>query len=97
SPRNRRACKRYSGTTRRWQNSIAPPARRAPTKRRLLTWRRVPRKRKPITPAVAWTQKESQRRVTIARREYRLKNLELHIPNRPQSEIPNRLVGAFGI
>ena len=85
--RNRRACKRYSDITRRWQNSIAPRVRRARTRRCLLISRRAPRKQRPITPAVAWTRKESQNKVTMTGREFGLEDPELQIPNRPQ--IPN--------
>ena len=46
--------------------------------------RRGPRKRRPIIPAVAWTRKESQRRVAIARRKIGLEDPELHIPNKRQ-------------
>ena len=40
---------------------------------------------RPITPAVAWTRKESQSKVTTTVREFGLEDPELQIPNRPQS------------
>jgi hypothetical protein len=57
------------------------------------TWRRAPRKRRLITPAAAWTPKESQKRVRIAR----LEDPELHIPNKLKFEIPDRPQAAFWI
>src|SRR5437870_967227 len=63
---------------------------RAPTTRCSLISRHAPRKRRPITPAAAWTQKENQSTVTMASCEVRLEDPELPIPNRLKSEIPDR-------
>src|SRR5207249_10731526 len=87
---NRRACRRSLDTTPRWQNSTGPPARRAPTMRFSLISRHAPRRRRPITPAAVWTQKENQSTVTIASSEVRLEDPELPIPNKLKSEIPGR-------
>jgi hypothetical protein len=62
------------------------PARKASTTRCSLTSRRTRQKRKPITPAAAWTPKENQKALTIARREVRLEDPELHIPNKLKSK-----------
>jgi len=86
-PRNRRACKRYSDITPRLQNSIAPRARRARTKRCLLISRRAPRKQRPITPALGVDAEGKQSKVTMTGREFGLEDPELQIPNRLQ--IPN--------
>src|SRR5437762_8030432 len=95
SPRNRRACKRCSDTTRRWQSSTAPRARRARTTKCSLTSPRVPRKRKPITLAAAWMRKESQNRRRTPWCGLRSEDREILLPNKLKTEIPNRPQRAF--
>jgi len=55
----------------------------------LLISRRAPRKQRPITPAPAWTRKESQSKVTMTGREFGLEDPELLIPNKLKAEIPS--------
>src|SRR5437763_5753487 len=84
SRHNRRVCRPYLDTTRRQQSSTWRRASTAPTTRCSPTSHRAPRKRRPITPAVAWTRKESQSKVTRTDREFGLEDPELQVPNKPQ-------------
>src|SRR5207245_6923066 len=94
SPRNRRACKPSSDTTLHWQNSTAPPARRAPTPRCSLTSRHTRHDRRPTTPAVVWTRKENQNKSRRPRCELRPEDPELPIRNRADAGTPIRVGSA---
>jgi hypothetical protein len=82
-------------TTRRWQSSTAPRARRARITKCSLTSPHAPRKRKRIILAVAWTRKESQNRRRTPWCGLRSEDPELLVPNKLKAEIPKRPQRAF--